>query len=110
MKTKLFSICFWVVALFAPSLSLGQIEIGSNPATISADINLEVEATNGDKTVFKQDNGFVGIGTITPTANLQVQAGNLSVSNAVDNTFLTERSAQPPLAGTIATGPRKRSR
>ncbi|WP_346236641.1 hypothetical protein ABDK00_014565 [Niabella insulamsoli] len=48
---------------FFISNSEAQIKVGSNPTTVSANTNFEVEATNGSKTVVKQDNGNVGIGT-----------------------------------------------
>lgn len=89
MKKNLFPTTVFAAAMFASSLSFGQVKIGSNPTTISANTNLEVQATNGHRTVVKQDNGFVGVGTITPNTNLQVESGNFSVSQGADNTFNT---------------------
>ncbi|WP_353718696.1 tail fiber domain-containing protein [Dyadobacter sp. 676] len=88
MKTsRLLSTLALGTVLTASSAVFAQVKIGTSPTTISANVNLEVQATNNHRTVIRQDNGFVGIGTITPNAHLNVEAGNMSVSNGADNTF-----------------------
>ncbi len=64
--------------LFCVSKLQAQVKIGSNPSTISTNVNLEVEASNGLKTVITKDSGSVGIGTNTPNINalLEVNATN----------------------------------
>ena len=65
----------------------GQVKIGSNPTVITPTSNLEIEAANGHKTAVRKDNGFVGVGTVTPNTHLHVSEGNLSVTQAASNTF-----------------------
>lgn len=68
--------------LFLCSSSLlAQVKIGSNPTVINAANNLEVESTNGNKTVIQKANGNVGIGIAAPTAKLHV-AGNQILGQA----------------------------
>jgi hypothetical protein len=52
-----------------------QVKIGSNPATITSNTNLEVEATNGSKTVISKNNGFIGVNTTAPTALVDINTG-----------------------------------
>ncbi|MCF2447360.1 tail fiber domain-containing protein [Dyadobacter sp. CY345] len=51
------------------------MKIGSSPTVIATNVNLDVQATNGNRTVVSQDNGFVGIGTVAPTNLLSLGAG-----------------------------------
>jgi hypothetical protein len=68
-----------------------QVKIGSNPTTITANTNLEVEATNGVKSVFSKDLGNAGIGT-TNTTSLGTQSfpTRLNVLGAGDNSFIAK--------------------
>jgi hypothetical protein len=58
------------------------MKIGSNPTSITAATNLEIEGTGGVKTVFLQ-NGNVGIGTTSPAQLLQVGDGTASTTSLV---------------------------
>ena len=49
------------------SAVLAQVKIGSNPTVISANANLDIQSTNGNRMVVLKDNGFAGIGTLAPT-------------------------------------------
>ncbi|PWJ52747.1 hypothetical protein CLV98_1325 [Dyadobacter jejuensis] len=66
------------ILLLANGLSYAQVKVGSNPTSITPNVNLEVEATNGSKVVIKQDNGSMGIGTTTTPAQLNVE-GNIKI-------------------------------
>jgi Chaperone of endosialidase len=70
---KLFKQIIIAAALTSAAFSSqAQVKIGANPTVIGTGENLEVEATNGNKVVILQSNGYVGIGTATPTATLDV--------------------------------------
>jgi uncharacterized small protein (DUF1192 family) len=62
------------VVLFAAAAnnSFAQVKIGSNPTTITPTANLDVEASNNTHTVVMQS-GAVGINTIAPQAWLDVR-------------------------------------
>ena len=62
----------WLAMLCTTSVLYAQVKVGSSPTTIGTNVNLEVEATNGNKTVIKKDIGDVGIGTAAPTNKLHV--------------------------------------
>ncbi|MEI7653041.1 MAG: tail fiber domain-containing protein [bacterium] len=89
------------------------MKIGSNPTSITAATNLEIEGTGGVKTVFLQ-NGNVGIGTVAPTALLHFKAGTATASTAplkfTSGTLLTAPEAgaveflTDAYYGTITTG------
>lgn len=71
MRTSLLSKTI-VAATFAAMLSttssvFAQVKIGSSPTVIATNTNLDVQSTDGNRTVVLKDNGFVGIGTVTPT-------------------------------------------
>lgn len=56
---------------------VAQVKIGSNPTTINATTNLEVEATNGARVRINQADGKTGIGTtVAPTNQLHVKAAS----------------------------------
>lgn len=55
---QLTSLFFFV---FVTTIGYAQVKIGSNPITITANKNLEVEATNGQKVSANKDNGIVYI-------------------------------------------------
>ncbi|MCF0054718.1 tail fiber domain-containing protein [Dyadobacter sp. CY356] len=61
--------------LFASSTVLAQVKIGSSPTVIANNANLNVQSTNGNRTVVLKDNGFFGIGTVTPTNLLTLGPG-----------------------------------
>ncbi|PMD96199.1 hypothetical protein BWI97_12970 [Siphonobacter sp. BAB-5405] len=91
--------CF-LAALMTSSTLFAQVKVGSNPTTIGSNANLEVEATNGNKTVVQKDNGNVGIGTATPGAKLHV-AGNQILGQA---TSLSSISATSQVVRDNSTG------
>ncbi len=72
------------VALFAASVastSVAQVKIGSNPTTITPGANLDVEASNNTHTVVMQS-GAVGVNTVTPQAWLDVRGTTKILSQA----------------------------
>jgi hypothetical protein len=75
--TKLLAGFLFAAALTASSSVFAQVKIGTNPMTIEANSNLEVEATNGNKTVIQKDNGNLGVGTATPAAKLHVNGNQI---------------------------------
>ncbi len=77
MKKNL-QIIIVLLGMFFVTKLQAQVKIGSNPNTISTNVNLEVEASNGLKTVITKDSGSVGIGTNTPNINalLEMNATN----------------------------------
>jgi hypothetical protein len=62
MKTReLLSGFLFAVALTASSSVLAQVKIGSNPTTIGANSNLEIEATNARKVIINKTDGTLTI-------------------------------------------------
>lgn len=59
--TTLFSAITLTLGLVASSASFAQVKIGTNPATIGANSNLEVEATNNKKVIVNKADGTVVI-------------------------------------------------
>lgn len=59
--TTLFSTLVFTVGLAASSASFAQVKIGTNPTTIGANSNLEVEATNNKKVIVNKADGTVVI-------------------------------------------------
>jgi len=73
MKRNPFLLAIIAIAGFNPLAA--QVKIGSNPTTINATTNLDVEATNGTHVRINQADGKTGIGTTTaPTNQLHVKA------------------------------------
>ncbi|REA62926.1 hypothetical protein DSL64_08430 [Dyadobacter luteus] len=72
----------FLIAAFvaASSGAFAQVKIGSNPVVIGPNNNLEVEATNGNKTVILKDNGNVGIGTTAPGNKAEINSGTANTS------------------------------
>lgn len=76
MKTTTFVKAFVAAFVFVTACStslFAQLKVGNNPTTIGASNNLEVEATNGNKTVISKGTGAVSInGAITIESNLSL--------------------------------------
>ncbi len=78
MKKLLYTLSLALLATFANA----QVKIGSNPGTIGSSSNLEVEASNGNKTVVDKSTGNVTVnGKITIVDGTQ-GAGKLLASDA----------------------------
>src|SRR4051794_14684055 len=64
-----------IIAIAACNPVLAQVKIGSNPTTINAATNLDVESTNGTHLRVNQVDGKTGIGTTAaPTNQLHIKA------------------------------------
>ena len=73
METKkLLSVIAFVAATTMSAASFAQVKIGSNPTTITPGANLDVEASNNTHTVVMQS-GAVGINTVAPQAWLDAR-------------------------------------
>lgn len=59
--TALFSALLFTIGLAVSPASFGQVKIGTNPATIGANSNLEVEAANNKKVIVNKSDGTVVI-------------------------------------------------
>lgn len=59
--TTLFSAFVFTIGLAVSSASMAQVKIGTNPTTIGANSNLEVEATNNKKVIVNKADGTVVI-------------------------------------------------
>jgi hypothetical protein len=81
-----------VIMAIASNAIQAQVKIGNNPTNITTNVNLEIEATNGVKSVFSKDLGNVGIGTTNTTTlgNLNAIPSRLNVLGAGGNTFISK--------------------
>jgi len=74
MKNQSFFLAI-IIAIATCNPVDAQVKIGSNPTTINASTNLDVEATNGTHVRVNQADGKTGIGTtVAPTNQLHVKA------------------------------------
>ncbi|WP_346236642.1 hypothetical protein ABDK00_014560 [Niabella insulamsoli] len=93
-------------SMFFVTNTYAQVKVGSNPTTISSNTNLEVEATNGSKTVVKKDNGNVGIGTsAAPTNKLHVASTGtdnpVRFENMQTSTTISDRNVVADASGVL---------
>lgn len=86
MKKIRFTSLFAISMIITSATTFAQVKIGSNPTTISANANLDVEDNSGGHMVVLK-NGNVGVGIAAPTAKLFVRNGNLTVSQGTINSF-----------------------
>ncbi|GLU56216.1 hypothetical protein [Dyadobacter frigoris] len=77
---KAYAAAMVAVMVCSSSALFAQVKIGSNPTSINAANNLEVEAANGNKTVIQKANGNVGVGTSTPNNKLEISSGITNTS------------------------------
>lgn len=59
--TKILSAAAFAAMLSMSSAVYAQVKIGANPATIGTSSNLEVESTNGNKTIINKTTGQLTI-------------------------------------------------
>lgn len=96
MKKLIYTLALALAGTFAQA----QVKIGANPGSIGTNSNLEVEATNGSKTVIRKDNGNMGIGTQSPATKLEISSGSANTSGLRLSDL---NSTTPPFSGTTAT-------
>jgi hypothetical protein len=91
MKNLKQILCSAALALAAFTTN-AQVKIGANPTTITPNTNLEIEATNGIKSVFSKDLGNVGIGTTNTTTlgNAAAYSARLNVLTAGNTSFIAK--------------------
>jgi hypothetical protein len=98
---------FLIASMLSGYNLFAQVKIGSNPTVIGTDVNLEVEATNGNRTVVQKSNGNVGIGTGVPGNKLEVNQGTAGNSGLrftqMNSTTPATTTGTAPL-GVNATG------
>ncbi len=75
----------FVISILLTFSTHAQIKVGSNPTSISTNTYLEVESTNSNRFVVTKDSSKVGIGTLTPTAQLEV-VGKVKISDGTQGT------------------------
>lgn len=96
---KILTLLTLVLAINAAN---AQMKVGSSPTTISANSNLEVQATDGTLLHVNKDNGKVGIGTATPLEALDVR-GKIFTQNAF-NSSTTGALTYPSDSGRLFIG------
>ncbi|MBD2699167.1 hypothetical protein IC229_00865 [Spirosoma sp. BT702] len=88
---KLNSIFYALTLALLTSTAYAQVKIGTNPGTIGATSNLEVESSNGTKVVVDKTNGNLGAGVTDPTHSID-GAGTARLRNipvGTNNQILT---------------------
>lgn len=93
-----------VVALLSASSAFAQVKIGTNPTTIGANNNLEVEATNNKKVIVHKDNGTVVIentpsGALTDSVLTVDASGNVREISRVKLLKLLDLSGSAQMTG-----------
>jgi hypothetical protein len=99
-KLNLFKNCVAVTTflILIASTSYAQLKTGNNPTTLGTDANFQVEGNTTSDQFIVLKNGNVGIGTITPSARLDLRGLGSDNSIAVGS---TTQSASTAGAGAI---------
>lgn len=84
--------------------TFAQVKIGTNPNTISANVNLEVESAANSKFVITKDSSKVGVGTNAPTSKLDIN-GKLRVRDVPQSSTNNLVPLYADTNGNIVTGP-----
>lgn len=92
LSRSLCSAMFAGILLFSSSV-FAQVKIGTNPTTISANSNLEVEATNGKKVIIRKDVGTAVIENVPAGATTD---GIMTVDAAGNVRQIPPIPATPP--------------
>jgi hypothetical protein len=74
MRTSINYLVLVLLLSFSGVKVNAQVKVGSNPTLIGPNSNLEVEATNGNKTVIQKSDGNVGVGTPNPSNQLHIKS------------------------------------
>ncbi len=103
MKKNL-QIIIVLLGMFFVTKLQAQVKIGTNPNTISTNVNLEVESAAASKFVVTKDSAKVGVGTATPTAKLDVN-GKLRVRDVPQSATNSLVPLYADSNGNVVTGP-----
>jgi hypothetical protein len=102
MKTPKFLLITLLSVLLSKTFdSYAQVKIGTNPTTIGANSNLEIESTSNNKVVVQKSNGNMGVGTSSPGNKLEVNSGTTNTSGL---RFTQLQSSSPATAGAAKLG------
>lgn len=98
MKKTAFLIFLLIITYY---ISNAQLKVGSNSTSINSRSNLEIEAFNGIKSIFVRDSGNVGIGTIAPNINAQLEINSNSKGLLLPRLALIATNNPAPLSAHV---------
>jgi hypothetical protein len=94
-KNVLLIVLFYTINLYS------QMKIGANPTTINSKSNLEIEATNGVRMAVVRDSGNVGIGTLAPNINAQLEISSTNKGLLLPRVALSATNNASPLTAHV---------
>jgi hypothetical protein len=98
LSAKFYAAALVSVILFTSSAAFAQVKIGANSETIGANVNLEVEATDGKKIVVTKD-----AGKLIVDGNAQVKT--LPVAANADKSVAADASGNLTLRNNVSVAP-----
>ncbi|WP_159478275.1 C1q-like domain-containing protein [Dyadobacter sp. 3J3] len=107
METKhLLPVLCGFASIFLTSSAFSQVKIGTNPTTINANSNLEVEGTNNKKVIVHRNDGTVVIentpsGKITDSLLTVDPSGNVRMKSVESLRTVTQISPYIRLSGSV---------
>jgi hypothetical protein len=87
--------------VFGTYISYAQLKVGNNPTIINSRSNVEIEATNGIKMAVVKDSGNVGIGTVTPNINAQLEISSTNKGLLLPRVALSATNNASPLSAHV---------
>lgn len=96
MKKIIILFCVFGVHIF-----YAQLKVGKNPTTINSRSNFEVEAINAVKLIVTKDSGNVGIGTISPNDNAQLEISSTNKGLLLPRVALSATNNASPLSAHV---------
>ncbi len=99
MKNSIITILILVLGF---NTLTAQLKVGNNPTSINSKSNLEIEAFNGIKSIFVKDSGNVGIGTLSPNINAQLEINSNNKGLLLPRVALIATNNPAPLSAHVA--------
>ena len=87
--------------VFGTYNSYAQLKVGNNPTIINSRSNMEIEASNGVKMAVVKDSGNVGIGTVSPNINAQLEISSTNKGLLLPRVALSATNNASPLSAHV---------
>jgi hypothetical protein len=78
-----------------------QLKVGNNATSINSNANVQVESNSANQFVITKDNGNVGIGTLTPNVNAQLEVNSASKGLLLPRVALSATNNPAPLTAHV---------
>ena len=98
MKKSIIKILFILLGYHSVS---AQLKVGNNATSINSNANIQVESNSANQFVITKDNGNVGVGTVSPNVNAQLEISSTNKGLLLPRVALSATNIASPLTSHV---------